>query len=99
MLTPPPDRPPTERIEQYLDRAGLAAAHPRVVGLTPDASDRRYFRVEADGRDPFVLAVHAGPIDFARMPFAIVSRLLSEMALPAPAVLGHDDGAGETCMR
>ena len=33
--------------------------------LTGDASDRRYFRILLDGRDPIVLALHAGAIDFA----------------------------------
>ena len=34
-----------ERIDSYLQRSGLAARSPRVVPLTGDASDRRYFRV------------------------------------------------------
>ena len=34
-----------ERIDSYLQRSGLADRSPRVVPLTGDASDRRYFRV------------------------------------------------------
>ena len=34
-----------ERIDSYLQRSGLASRNPRVVPLTGDASDRRYFRV------------------------------------------------------
>ena len=81
------------RIESYLALRGLANRRPRIVPLTPDASDRRYFRVLLD-RESIVLAVYTGPIDFARMPFANVAELLQKMALPAPAVLGHSDELG-----
>ena len=38
------------RIDRYLDTSGLGGPNPRVVPLTGDASDRRYFRViPADG--------------------------------------------------
>ena len=64
-----------ERIDRYLRRrAASAGPNPRVVPLTGDASDRRYFRViPADGPS-IVLALHAGPIDFASLPFANVAR-------------------------
>lgn len=82
------------RIHAYLAASGLAARHPRVESLTPDASDRRYFRVHVAGGLPVVLAVHAGPIDFASLPFANVQALLRRIGAPVPAVLGHDDGLG-----
>ncbi len=65
-----------------------------IVPLTPDASDRRYVRVLLSGAPAFVLAVHAGPITFAQLPFANVGRLLGQMPVPAPAILGHDDALG-----
>ena len=34
-----------EKIGGYLTRSGLAERDPRVVPLTGDASDRRYFRI------------------------------------------------------
>ncbi len=78
-----------ERIDRYLDDSGLAGPNPRVVPLTGDASDRRYFRViPADGPS-IVLALHAGPIDFASLPFASVAELLQPIPLPVPAILGH----------
>jgi aminoglycoside/choline kinase family phosphotransferase len=65
-----------------------------VSTLTADASDRRYVRVRlVDGRS-LVLAVHGGPIDFETLPFANVSRLLSEIGIPVPAILGHADDLG-----
>jgi N-acetylmuramate 1-kinase len=83
-----------ERVDQYLRESGLLTGNARVVPLTGDASDRKYFRIiPADGA-PLVLAVHAGPIEFSRLPFANVAELLRQMPLPAPAILGHSDKLG-----
>ena len=83
-----------ERIDGYLRETGLAERDARVVPLTGDASDRRYFRIiPADGPS-IVLALHAGPIDFASLPFASVGELLKRIPLPVPEVLGHSDELG-----
>src|SRR5471032_570649 len=83
-----------ERIDRYLRESGLAARHARVVPLTGDASDRKYFRViPADGPS-IVLALHAGPIDFATLAFANVGTLMQQIPLPVPAILGHSDELG-----
>ena len=83
-----------DRIDQFLRDSGLAAGQWRVVPLTGDASDRRYFRIiPADG-PPFVLALHSGPIDFAAHAFANVADLLQHMTLPVPVILGHSDQLG-----
>src|SRR5437588_968811 len=83
-----------ERIDQYLRASRLADRTARVVPLTGDASDRKYFRViPADGSS-FVLALHAGPIEFATLPFAHVAALLEQVPLPVPAVLDHADALG-----
>ena len=81
------------RIEQFLAGMGLGA-DARVTSLTPDASDRRYFRVEADGVASIVLAVHPGAIVYNEMPFADAHALLTAMPVPVPAVLGHSDELG-----
>src|SRR6267143_1401913 len=65
-----------ERIDQYLRESGLAGRNARVVPLTGDASDRKYFRIIAADGPSIVLALHAGPIDFATLPFANVVALL-----------------------
>jgi aminoglycoside/choline kinase family phosphotransferase len=83
-----------ERIERYLRTSGLAARNPRVVPLTGDASDRRYFRILLPEGESVVLAVHAGPIEFATLPFANVAELLQAIPLPVPAILGHSDSDG-----
>jgi len=54
-------------IDAYLAATGLAARGAKVVPLTGDASDRRYFRVLMRDEPPHVLAVHPGPIDFAAL--------------------------------
>jgi aminoglycoside/choline kinase family phosphotransferase len=82
------------RIEGYLQRSGLAARGARVVPLTGDASDRRYFRVLLQDEPAQVLAVHPGPIDFDALPFVNVAKLLSEMPVPVPRILGHSDELG-----
>lgn len=94
MSAPGPDAITRDRIHRYLASAGLAALDPRVVPLTPDASDRRYFRILLDSAAPIVLAVHTGPIEYASLPFASVSALLTRMKIPAPRVLGHSNELG-----
>jgi N-acetylmuramate 1-kinase len=83
-----------QRIDRYLKANGLAARGPKVVPLTGDASDRRYFRILFADGDSIVLALHSGSIDFAALPFANVAGLLQQMPLPVPAILGHDDADG-----
>ena len=83
-----------DRIDRYLRGSGLADRQARVVPLTGDASDRKYFRIiPADGAS-IVLALHAGPIDFAALPFANVATLLRQVPLPVPIVLDHSDPLG-----
>ena len=83
-----------ERIEVYLGRTGIAERNPRVVPLTGDASDRRYYRILAPDAPPFVLALYASPFDVNNMPFVNVARLLEKMPVPIPRVLGHADDIG-----
>lgn len=83
-----------ERVEQFLREQGLDGPGTRVVPLTGDASDRRYFRVIAPGGRSTVLALHAGPIEFATLPFAIVAGMFEAIPLPVPAILGHSDPLG-----
>jgi hypothetical protein len=83
-----------ERIARYLRDSGLGGTDPRVVPLTGDASDRKYFRIiPADGPS-IVLALHAGAIDFASLPFASVADLFQQIPLPVPGIIGHSDELG-----
>jgi aminoglycoside/choline kinase family phosphotransferase len=82
------------RLQKYLDEQGLTPRVATVMPLTGDASDRRYFRVLMKGDKPIVLALHQGPIEFAKMPFVSVARLLQQIPLPVPAILHHSDELG-----
>ena len=64
-----------ERIQGYLDRSGLAAVNTRVVPLTGDASDRRYFRILLADAPSIVLALNSAPFDVTKLP--LVNTLLS----------------------
>jgi N-acetylmuramate 1-kinase len=83
-----------ERVGAYLRRHDLAPHVKRVVPLTGDASDRRYVRVLLAGQSSIVLAVHAGPIDYAALPFVLVAGLLAQVPVPIPGLLHHDDALG-----
>ncbi len=82
------------RIDQYLRDSGLAARSSRVVPLTGDASDRKYFRIIPSDGPSLVIALHADAIDFAVLPFANVAGLLRRIPLPVPDILGHSDPLG-----
>jgi aminoglycoside/choline kinase family phosphotransferase len=82
------------RVQAYLDRSGLARRGARVVPLTGDASDRRYFRVLVAEGPSTVLALHAGPIEYGALPFVNVAELLGRMPVPIPAILDHADDLG-----
>jgi aminoglycoside/choline kinase family phosphotransferase len=82
------------RVGDYLRRHDLTADVKRVVPLTGDASDRRYVRVLLAGQPSIVLAVHAGPIDYAALPFVRVAELFAQVPVPIPRLLHHDDALG-----
>lgn len=82
------------RLEQYLAEQHLTDQTVKVMPLTGDASDRRYFRVLLKDARPIVLALHTGPIDYAAMPFVSVARLLAGVPLPVPRILHHSDTLG-----
>jgi N-acetylmuramate 1-kinase len=83
-----------DRITRYLRDSGLAERSARVVPLTGDASDRRYFRIIPNDGPSLVLALHAEAIEFATLPFANVGELLQRIPLPVPAVIGHSNELG-----
>jgi aminoglycoside/choline kinase family phosphotransferase len=83
-----------ERIQGYLDRSGLAASNPRVVPLTPDASDRRYFRILIPGMPSIVLSLYSAPFQVDKLPFVNVATLMAKMPVPIPQVIGHAEDLG-----
>jgi N-acetylmuramate 1-kinase len=83
-----------DRIQGYLDRSGLSTAKPRVVPLTPDASDRRYFRILLPDAPSIVLSLYSAPFNVTALPFVNVATLMAKMPVPIPSVLGHADDLG-----
>jgi aminoglycoside/choline kinase family phosphotransferase len=83
-----------ERIDSYLRRSALGMRSPRVVPLTGDASDRRYYRILLTDEPSIVLALYSSPFDFNKLSFVNVARLLQQMPVPIPTVLGHADDIG-----
>jgi aminoglycoside/choline kinase family phosphotransferase len=83
-----------DRIQGYLDRKGLSASNPRIVPLTPDASDRRYFRVLLPDAGSIVLSLYSAPFEVTKLPFVNVATLMARMPVPIPEVLGHADDIG-----
>jgi N-acetylmuramate 1-kinase len=86
--------PMPEAISAYLERTGLAARSARVVPLTGDASDRRYYRIIEAGTTTSVLALYSGPFEYNRLTFVNVARLLEQVPLPVPAILDHAGDLG-----
>jgi aminoglycoside/choline kinase family phosphotransferase len=83
-----------DRVERFLRERGLNGAGARVVPLTGDASDRRYFRVLKPTGESIVLALHARPIAIATLAFANVAELLAQIPVPVPAIVDHSDELG-----
>src|SRR3954463_6068119 len=83
-----------DRIQAYLDRTGLAVRKPRIVPLTPDASDRRYFRVLIPESPSIVLSLYSAAFDVKTLPFVNVATLMARMPVPIPEVVGHADDLG-----
>lgn len=82
------------RVEVYLERSGLASRSARVVPLTGDASDRRYYRVLMPNAAPIVLSLYAAAFEVETLPFVNVAKLLERMPVPIPKVLGHAGDIG-----
>ena len=79
-------------INEYLTRHALEDA--RVVALTADASDRRYFRIVPRGGESFVLALHTQPFAPGSLPFVNVANLFAAIPLPVPRVRGEAPDLG-----
>jgi hypothetical protein len=86
--------PYRDRVQGYLRQSPLGGERARVVPLTGDASDRRYYRVLRPGAASVVLQVYASPFDFASLPFANVADLFRRVPMPVPAILDHDGARG-----
>ena len=85
---------PRPRIDAYLQQSGLASLSPRVVPLTGDASDRRYFRILLKDASSIVLSLYSTAFEFESLSFVNVARLFAQMPVPIPTLIGHSDEIG-----
>lgn len=74
-----------EAVLRFLERDGIDT--PRIVPLTGDASDRRYFRVIPRAAESLVVALHAQPFEPGSLPFVNVTRLFEAVPVPVPRIL------------
>ncbi|MGX7952297.1 aminoglycoside phosphotransferase family protein [Tsuneonella sp. HG249] len=77
-------------LTDFLDRAGWCEA--TIEPIPGDASFRRYFRVQHDGRRGMLM--HAPPPHEDPQPFLDVAEWLTEHGLHAPAIFASDAGEG-----
>jgi aminoglycoside/choline kinase family phosphotransferase len=86
--------PVPDAVSAYLDRTGFSRQSARVVPLTGDASDRRYFRIIEAGGATSVLALYSAPFEYDKLTFVNVARLLQQVPLPVPAIFDHAGDLG-----
>jgi len=82
-----------QRVERYLERSGDRTRDMRVVPLTGDASDRRYFRLISPSGSTMVAAAYPEAFDDS-LPFLNVTRLLAAMPVPVPEILDEAPDLG-----
>jgi aminoglycoside/choline kinase family phosphotransferase len=82
------------RLDEYLHEKQLTSLVTKVLPLTGDAGDRRYYRVLLRDGGSIVLALHASAIDYEKLPFVAVWRLMRAVPLPVPELLHHSNALG-----
>jgi aminoglycoside/choline kinase family phosphotransferase len=93
-LTSQPVSPLPEPVVSYIERHSSTYGSARVVPLTGDASDRRYFRLIEPTGATSVLALHSGPFNYETLSFVNVTELLQQVPLPVPVIFDHADDLG-----
>jgi aminoglycoside/choline kinase family phosphotransferase len=82
-----------DRVQEYLARTASGGSV-RVVPLTGDASDRKYFRLLSQDEPSRVLSLYPAAFEYEAMPFVNVAALLARMPVPIPEILDHADDLG-----
>ena len=80
-----------DRLARFINQQGVAGR--AVVPLTPDASTRKYYRIDWKKRTA-IAAVYAEPFDPEFHPYLDVTRLFLECDLPVPEIYAVDGAAG-----
>jgi aminoglycoside/choline kinase family phosphotransferase len=85
------ESPALERLTTLLDQNGVKSKE--IIGLTPDASTRKYFRV-AWKKGSAVAAVYPEPFDPEFNPYLDVTKLFLKCQIPVPEIYAVDGTAG-----
>lgn len=80
-----------DRLARFITQQGITSRD--IVPLTPDASTRKYYRINWNKRSA-VAAVYAEPFDPEFHPYLDVTRLFLESDLPVPEIYAVDGAAG-----
>ncbi len=80
-----------ERLSKFLDSHGVRSQ--LIVPLTPDASNRNYFRIPWKNGGA-VAAVYPEPFDPDFHPYLDVTRLFLDSGIPVPEILAVDGAEG-----
>lgn len=81
----------SDRLAQYLQNAHEIKGE--IIGLTPDASTRKYFRIPWKKRSA-IAAVYPEPFDPDIHPYLDVTRLFLAAEIPVPETLAVDGAQG-----
>jgi aminoglycoside/choline kinase family phosphotransferase len=80
-----------DRLERFISQQGLSSRS--VVALTPDASTRKYYRIDWT-KSTAIAAVYAEPFDPEFHPYLDVTRLFLACDLPVPEIYAVDGQMG-----
>jgi len=80
-----------DRLARFITQQGLRSRD--VVALTPDASTRKYYRIDWK-KGSAIAAVYAEPFDPEFHPYLDVTRLFLASELPVPQIYEVDGAAG-----
>lgn len=81
----------SDRLERFIKGQGIIAGE--ISALTPDASTRKYFRINWT-KGKAVAAVYPEPFDPEFHPYLDVTRLFLDCKIPVPEIYSVDGAAG-----
>jgi len=81
----------SDRLARFINQQGIASKE--VTPLTPDASTRKYYRIDWNKRTA-VAAVYQEPFDPEFHPYLDVTRLFLDCGIPVPEIYAVDGNAG-----
>src|SRR6185295_2689517 len=81
----------SDRLARFINQQGITSTE--VIPLTPDASTRKYYRIDWKKRTA-VAAVYQEPFDPEFHPYLDVTRLFLDCGIPVPEIYAVDGNSG-----